>query len=79
MRIWAREREFCSRDHIDADESGVGRMKDPTAGERRPLDDEGADEKVERDAAEAVSFEEGHQKAEPDEHHHVYVLEHCRT
>ena len=52
---------------------------DEAAGEDRPLYDDGRDEKVVADAAEAVALEEGHEEAEADEDHHVDVLEHCET
>jgi len=44
--------------------------------QRGPLQDEGCSEEVERNAAEPVPLEEGHEEAKPDEHHHVNVLEH---
>ena len=40
------------------------------------LDGDDGDEHVERDGGEAVLLEEGHEEAEPDEDHHVHVLEH---
>ena len=43
-----------------------------------PLDIEGSDEEVEPDSAEPIPLEERHQEAEPDEHHDVDILKHCK-
>ena len=43
---------------------------------RASLDGDDCDEHVERDGGEAVLLQEGHEEAEPDEDHHVHVLEH---
>ena len=44
--------------------------------ERRPLQNDGRNEEIERHGAVAVTFQERHQEAETDEHHHVNILEH---
>ena len=51
--------------------------REPPVHQQRPLDDVDGKEKVEADRSEPVALEEGHQEAEPDQHHHVHVLEHC--
>ena len=54
----------------------VGEFAQEAVGQRGPLKDERRQQKVEPDAAEPVSLEEGHEEPEPDEHHHVDVLKH---
>lgn len=41
-----------------------------------PLDHEGGQQQVEAYCAVPVPLQEGHQEAEPDENHHMDVLEH---
>ena len=51
-------------------------MPDPSTDQGGPLEYESGDEEVEPHATEAVLLEEGHEESEPNEHHHVDVLEH---
>ena len=43
-----------------------------------PLQNDRRDQEIERDGAVTVLLQEGHQEAETDKHHHVYILEHFR-
>lgn len=45
--------------------------------ERGPLQGEGCNQEVEAHAAEAVALQEGHEEAETNEDHHVYILKTC--
>ena len=44
----------------------------------RPLNNEGCDEEIQPEAAEAVSLQKSHQEAEADEYHHMDILEHWK-
>ena len=59
------------------DLAAVADVREPPVHQQRPLYDVDGEEKVEAHRAEAVTLEEGHQEAEPDQHHDVHVLEHC--
>ena len=52
------------------------KLTQPRVNHFESLDGDDGDEHVERDGGEAVLLEEGHEEAEPDEDHHVHVLEH---
>ena len=64
-----------SRHYADPDGATCRRVDEPSD-EDRPLDDDGREKEVVTDTAEAVTLQEGHQEAEPDEDHHMHVLEH---
>lgn len=51
----------------------------PALHEKSPLQTKGGDEKVESDPAEAVAFQEGHEKAKTHKDHHMHILKTCQT
>ena len=68
------QQQICSRDEVDFN-LAVGEVEE-AAHQGRPLYDERCDQQVEADTREPVPFQKRHQVPEPDEYHHVHVLEH---
>ena len=62
---------------VDADLAAFQLVKESLT-EGGPLEDDGRDQKVERDGAVAVALQERHQETEADEAHDVDLLEHCK-
>ena len=60
----------------DIDRELFAVVMDQSTNDGGPLDGQGGYEHVKANTAEAIPLEEHHEKAEADEDHDVYVLEH---
>lgn len=62
--------------HANIDFSGaVVQRVEPALHEQSPLDSESSDQEVESYAAEAVTFQEGHEETKTNKDHHMHILE----
>lgn len=63
----------------DVDDGGFPTQQRSAVADESPLDDSSRQQEVEADWAEPVLAQECHQEPEPDENHHVDILEHWKT
>ena len=66
---------WCWLGDVDVDLGAVPAVVESLA-QSGPLQHDRRDQEIERDGAVTVLLQEGHQEAETDKHHHVYILEH---